>query len=272
MNSLKKFLLRIFINRNKPRYSRLLFSFCNKYVDFCYGDNAFDRTTNGEYWFLDRLQGTLKVVLDVGANVGDYSKKILSDNTDVVVHTFEPDERAFTQSQTNLRDFGKRAVLNFCALGEKKSEVHLFRHSKTVFNSLFDIHEKNKKEKSIVVEMGTIDDYVKKHDLRHIDFLKIDVEGYEFFVLKGGENIFKQGIIDIVQYEFSGATLESRFFLRDFLRFFEQYGYDMYRLKSRSLEKVEYFPDQERFTLTNFVAIKKGFCIDRIPQTIPFYH
>jgi hypothetical protein len=123
-----------------------------------------------------------------------------------------------------------------------------------------------------MVQVTTLDEYVKDHNIRHVDFLKVDVEGYEFFVLKGAENMFKQGIVDMVQYEFSGATLESRFFLRDFLRFFEQYGYDMYRLKSRSLERVEYFPDQERFTLTNFVAVKRGLQIDYISQTTPFYH
>lgn len=272
MNFFKKNLVKIFINRNKPRYSRLLFLFCSKYIDFCYGDNAFDRETNGEYWLLGRLQGKMKVVFDVGANVGDYSKKILSSNPDVVVHAFEPDVRAFDQLQANTKDFKKRIILNNCAVGEKKAQMQLFRHSKTVFNSLFDIHEQDKKEKALMVQVTTLDEYVKDHNIRHVDFLKVDVEGYEFFVLKGAENMFKQGIVDMVQYEFSGATLESRFFLRDFLRFFESYGYDMYRLKCRSLERVEYFPDQERFTLTNFVAVKRGLQIDHIPQTIPFYH
>jgi FkbM family methyltransferase len=37
------------------------------------------------------------------------------------------------------------------------------------------------------IEITTLDIFVQKHSIQHIDYLKIDTEGYEINVLKGAE-------------------------------------------------------------------------------------
>lgn len=34
------------------------------------------------------------------------------------------------------------------------------------------------------IHLRTVDDFSKENNIEHIDFMKIDVEGYEYFVLK----------------------------------------------------------------------------------------
>lgn len=270
MKLLRRLLAKIFLNWKRPRYSKYLFEFCSRYVNFCYGDNNFDRLTNGEYWLLAKIIPHAKVVFDVGANNGEYSKSILDLNHKVFLHAFEPDGRAFEHLKKNTQ---LEATINNCALGEKEGVVTLYRRKdKTVFNSLYNLDSSDEPEMPIRVPMQTLDAYCSKKNIGAIDFLKIDVEGYEFFVIQGAENMLKNGTIDFIQFEFSGATVESRKFLKDFIDLFEKYSYTLYRIKPISIEKVVYYPDQERFTLTNYLAIRDAVKIDHIPQTKAFYH
>src|SRR3989344_5946615 len=253
-----------FMNKAHPFYSRTLFKFCSKYVDFCYGDNDFNRKTNGEYRLLKEIIPSSKVVFDVGANIGDYAQEIININEDVSIHSFEPDPRAFDK----LKE--KKVISNNCALGKERGEAILNLHkSKTVLNSILEIHDENALLEKITVKKDTIDNYARMHNINHIDFIKIDVEGYEFFVLEGAREMFREGAVDFIQFEFSGATIESRVFLKDFIDFFRKYGYTLYRVKPLSIEKVIYYPDQERFTLTNYIAIRNDLEISHIKITEP---
>jgi FkbM family methyltransferase len=237
------------LNWKRPFYSRNLFLVCSRYLDLWYGDNNFDRRTNGEFWLLEKLMPRANIVFDVGANSGDYSAEILKINPMVSVHAFEPDPEPYAK----LKEFP--LVANNIALGEKRGIKTLYRASKSAHNSFYPLESGRT---PIAVNVTTLDAYCEKRGIHHIDFLKIDVEGYEFFVLKGAEKLLKRQGIDYIQFEFSGATIESRVFLKDFIEFFNTYGYDLYRIRAQDVQKVEHAPDKERFTLTNYLAIKRG--------------
>lgn len=265
MKLVGKIVMNLFMNRNYPRYSKIIFKFCSKYVDFCYGDNNFDRKTNGEYLLLKKIIPQVKVVFDVGANTGDYSAEIKKHNPEVIIHCFEPDMRAFLILKK------KSGLLTYnIALGNKSGIQALHLSNKWEHNSFLNTEENNTNSQNVIV--STLDEHCRKNSIHHIDFMKIDVEGYEFFVLEGGREMFKRKSIDFVQFEFSGTTVYSRTFLKDFMDFFHSYGYSLYRIKPLSIEKVMYYPDQERFTLTNYLAVKDGVSVDHLTITKPFYH
>jgi|CXWL01.1.fsa_nt_gi FkbM family methyltransferase len=251
MNLLKWVLNKTLLNWEHPVYSPALFKFCTRYLDLWYGDNNFDRTTNGEYRLLQFLIPKASIVFDVGANVGDYSGEILKIKPSVTIHAFEPDVHAFAELQK------LNVVANNCALGDKEEKRLLYRgDEKTTHNSFYNVHAKS--IAPVEVPTTTLDAYCKAKTISHIDFLKIDVEGFEFSVLRGAENMIRRGAIEYIQFEFSGATIESRVFLKDFLELFNRHEYDLHRIKATSVEKIEYLPSCERFTLTNYLAVKKG--------------
>lgn len=241
-----------FLNWKHPFYSRNLFLFCSRYLDLWYGDNNFDRRTNGEFLLLEKLMPQVKIVFDVGANVGDYSGEILKINPAILIHAFEP----FPDSYEKLSKLP--LVANNLGLGEKEETKILYQASRSAHNSFYILDSNSV---PLDVKVSTLDLYCEKQKIKHIDFLKIDVEGYEFFVLKGAQKSLRQQVIDYIQFEFSGGTIESRTFLKDFLDLFESYGYDLYRIRARDVQKVIYAPDKERFTLTNYLAVKKGMKI-----------
>ncbi len=61
--------------------------------------------------------------------------------------------------------------------------------------------------------------------------------------------------IKCIQFEYGGANIDSRTFLRDFVYLFTSKGYSIYTIKSNSLETFVYSARKENFQYTNFVAM-----------------
>ncbi len=53
------------------------------------------------------------------------------------------------------------------------------------------------------------DEYIEKNKIKHISFIKIDVEGHELKVLEGLGNYLNADFIDYIQFEYGGANLDS---------------------------------------------------------------
>ena len=63
---------------------------------------------------------------------------------------------------------------------------------------------KNDKGEAIeVVPILTVDQLVKRDNIKHIDILKIDTEGYDTFVLDGASNSLSKGLIDFIIFEYN---------------------------------------------------------------------
>ena len=52
-----------------------------------------------------------------------------------------------------------------------------------------------------------IDAIIRKYNLKKIDFLKLDIEGYEFRALQGASNSMLKGIIKFIQLEYQHRYL-----------------------------------------------------------------
>lgn len=83
----------------------------------------------------------------------------------------------------------KNVKLNNYALGDKVGKFYYNEGHQAIEN----------KVTSITVKVHTLDWYVQRNKIRKIDFLKMDVEGYELNVLKGGLETIKK--CRYIQYE-----------------------------------------------------------------------
>ena len=123
-----------------------------------------------------------EILIDIGANIGFYS--ILSSSRFRQIYSFEPNERNFKVLKKNIENNKLKniKILNF-GLGE--NEEVLMGNSKTkgkLFQtSGFAINKDNKKGERVLVKKGDDVLQFKNKTLT----IKIDVEGFEFFVLKG---------------------------------------------------------------------------------------
>lgn len=123
-----------------------------------------------------------KILIDIGANIGFYS--ILFSDRFERVYSFEPNERNFKVLRKNIGNNKLKniQVFNF-GLGE--NEEVLIGNSNTkgeLFQtSGFAISKDNKKGERVIIKKG--DDFLQFKNKTLT--IKIDVEGFEFFVLKG---------------------------------------------------------------------------------------
>lgn len=91
------------------------------------------------------------------------------------------------------------------------------------------------------VEVNTLDNIINKLNLKAIDYLKVDVDGYEPNVLKGASNALKSNIIKNMQLEFGSYLLKANNFSSEQLyNMILSYGY-------KDIES-EVYPSENRIT------------------------
>lgn len=153
------------------------------------------------------------VVIDVGANIGDYaliaSKKV--ENSGKVL-AFEPLSETFSILKRNLllneimhcQPFQK-------AVGEKPDIVNLYKSnaSGTMGHLDSSLNGQNLIKKS-EVEVITIDDLLNSNNIKNVNMMKIDVEGFEHEVLLGCLQSFKEKKIKKILCEVHFKYLESK--------------------------------------------------------------
>lgn len=225
---------------------------------------------SGEAYVIDTLlKKILKkeplVIFDVGANSGDYTKMLRERFQDAQIYCFEPGIEAFNKLVANVG--GLNTYLNNVAIGSTNGTLTLFRGTndqdgtmvtayKDTISDLFTFA--GTPNESMVCEMVAIDEFCS-NKIDDIDFLKIDVEGYELEVLKGAAKMIKQNKIKVIQFEFNEFNIFSRSFFFDYYKILPQY--DFYRImpQNKLYPMGSYTSSHEIFRYQNILAINKSF-------------
>lgn len=155
------------------------------------------------------LKKTLKpgdTFVDVGANIGWYTilaAKLVG--PEGKVYAFEPEPENFKFLKRNVELNGlKNVVLEQKALSNEVGTLKMYLHEENQGrHSIALVHDE---KRFIEVEAFPFDEYVKGKDLQ-IDFMKIDTEGAEGFILDGmKETLSAQSELKLIM-EFSEKRL-----------------------------------------------------------------
>jgi FkbM family methyltransferase len=233
-----------------------------------------DASNNGEHalqrWVLATVLPTRPVtVLDVGANVGEWSVAMLDEahrsGHELSLHAFEPSSHTHRLLAARLPDC---VHINQIAVSSRTGPATLhIVHPGAGTNSL---HETSVSQATSphteVVTTTTIDDYVQQHDIGRIDLLKIDTEGHDFSVLAGAEESLKAGIVSVAQFEYNHRWVHARHFLKDAFDLLEPLGYRIGKLTPLGVETYSgWDPDLETFVEGNYVTFR-GAAVNGLPQ------
>ena len=140
---------------------------------------------------------TPKTVIDVGANVGQFTVACAMIFPGVAVHSFEPLPQAAATLRENVRRFPNVKVYPI-ALGEREGEctfhVNAHSHSSSIL-PLAQSHRtafpEARETATTVVELTTLDRVFDQVELTPPVLLKLDVQGYEAQTLAGGEQVLR---------------------------------------------------------------------------------
>lgn len=169
--------------------------------------------------------------IDVGANIG-YISAIAAGLVGITgkVHSFEPVPKYFQKLQ-NLAEANRKfsIEINQVALGENKGAIKMYISKKDIGNNtmLADLLDKDRIEAEITVPVERLDNYIERKKLKNIKMLKIDVEGFEFPVLRGLESFFleSQTLPLIVCEICPSAGLMREYEMKELLDYMKSFSY-----------------------------------------------
>lgn len=215
---------------------------------------AFQLDTDGETRVLDCLiSDRPRVLLDVGANVGEWSLAAAARFPRAVIHSFEPVASTHAMLAAAVDHELDRVFPHHLALGEESATLAItVPHPGSPLSSISDDHGPGE---LVTVVRG--DEWCAEQGIEHIDFLKIDTEGWDHHVLRGFERMLSEGRVDIVQFEYGKWAIESRFLLRDFYDTLEAHGKIVGKIYPAGVEFGPYDAKLEDFTGLNYIAVDR---------------
>lgn len=128
------------------------------------------------------------VFIDIGANRGYYSLVALSRSKSINVHSFEVNQKTVSKLESHLNQFENRNIeVHDFALGNHNGTtiLHSYEDLGSGMDTLFPL-EKYGKTRSLEVPVRTLDSIFESVDPASIYVMKIDVEGGELDIIRGG--------------------------------------------------------------------------------------
>ncbi len=132
-------------------------------------------------------------IIDVGGSIGDYTcvgAANLPADGKLIVFEPVPENIGYIQKNVVQNGLTEKVVIEPKAAGDSVGEltIHLVEGSVGTHTAGTTNNEATISG-SITVPIVSMDSYLAEHKLKSIDILKIDVEGYDGFVLRGAKNI-----------------------------------------------------------------------------------
>lgn len=227
----------------------------------------------------------LSTIFDVGARYDtDYID--ISQGRSINYHLFEINPKFFKLLRKNVSKFKKEKIfLNNFGVGNEEGEVSYYLNSESVL----DIYS-NKFESLFAKKLSikTLKKYIIENSITKVDFLKTDIEGFDYFALLGlGDFLLN---INFVQFELGiGAPLKNKLVKgEDYLSLFkEKFSFylicdevnpifnkinDKVHLISFGKEDIDHITKIQSTGIGfNVLAIKKEFNIASLGLTINKY-
>ena len=171
------------------------------------------------------------LIFDVGADDGSSCERYSKLFKNPIIHAFEPRSDQFEIIKSKF-DNKKNIIPNNFAVGSRV-EIKKFNQINGGGRSSFlrSTVDNLSNQIQIDVQVTTIDEYVNKNNLKRINLLKIDTQGYEDEVLKGAKKTLESKNIDIIEIELIiGNMYEKTLSFNEIENLIYPYGYKFFAI------------------------------------------
>lgn len=224
-----------------------------------------DIRINGELLLIKLIVARRRsgIFFDVGANKGDWSAEVFGQGFKGKIIAIDPLSSNISRIRQRFSDTPMLMPLQY-AISDATGEATFFSNVDEGQSGTDSLHNMNQigyapTVNAVKVNCTTLDKISEKLEIRKIDFLKADVEGHEYFVLKGAEGLLKNGGIDYIQIEFGHAARAAKVYLHDIVELANSYSYDIYVIKKNGFMPLNFTPFTEnRYSYVNFLLARKS--------------
>jgi len=192
-------------------------------------------------YILDRIPSVqMNTVLDVGANIGWWTYKFIQHYSDTEFFLFEPVTSLHDQIEHTLGTYAARhnpfpRVKTFrMALGDVPDVGRTTKLPNVTVNHLVPGKAAETSETE-EVQIETGDCFCAARGISHINFLKIDCEGFDLKVIIGFREMLERGAVDFVEVEASlSPDNRDHVPLAAFEGLLSMYGYQKFRILNQA--------------------------------------
>ena len=203
---------------------------------------------NGEEKFFTNIKDNINVIFDVGCCSDSEFINFTGD-----VHYFDP-VNEFIEKLKIQKISNKSSYFNNFGLGEETKEIYYYPNYQSFYDRIKSCNKSDDANK-ILLNIKKGKDYIINNNIKNIDYLQIDTEGYELNVLQGFENYLEN--IKIIQFEYGGTFLDNNKKLIDVINYLKQKGfYKFSYLTNYGTEIITNFNDHYQYC--NIVCINKN--------------
>ena len=199
------------------------------------------RFERDELEFILRMLHPGMTFFDVGANIGLFSLAAGAKlrGKEAQLFAFEPCSATFAILEKNLALNGLTNVQTVhAAVSDAAGEAELFVNA-AFKDGLNSLHDPSHTDAEVVgreaVRTVTLDDFVSAAGLARVDVMKVDVEGAERLVFRGGQKLLARPDAPLILYEgYSWCTAGFRYHPVELLWLLADCGYELFVLDSAS--------------------------------------
>lgn len=236
---------------------RLIAKCSEKYLHAWYNEARWDFSSNGEAFVLSRFnqwaQGRKVAVWDVGAHYGEWSEAAHKLVPSSEIHSFE----IIPEIASGLTDIDWRSAHAF-GLSDAEGVVDV--HWNKGHNTESSINPRSEALTFQTSPVAVVQCQVKVGDklvseFGFPDFLKIDVEGHEAYVLRGfRETLQSRNAPSLIQFEYGQTYVPSGSTLREIYSLLPNYSIG--RLYPGYVDFKPYGYSDEHLRMGNMIATK----------------
>lgn len=174
-------------------------------------------------------------VLDIGANIGFYARRLsLLVGSQGEVHCFEPDAVNFAHLKRATSGL-VNVYANHKAVGPATEQIHIYTSKE--LNVDHRTYRPEEYDQELTVDCVSIDDYLGAN--LNIDLIKIDIQGFEFQAMQGMLRVLEHNPRLLIISEFwpyglrvAGSSAMTYF------RFLESKGFICHLMKNNGLQQL----------------------------------
>ena len=175
-------------------------------------------------------------IIDIGANFGVQSLQFAQNFNNSKIFSIEPTNYAFDKLIRNLKlnpNLSKKIFPYQIFLGSQGIKKPKSIYSSWNLNSGESKHIKHQGEKKSVDKStsSTLDEFIILNKISKVDFIKLDVDGYEYDVLLGGTNFLKKTKPPIFMELAPYLYKEHGYSKEKILKLIKSFDYEFYDLK-----------------------------------------
>ena len=229
------------------------------FIESAYSNEGLSFQHNGEEQLIRKLRAAdFSTAFDVGANFGDWTLCAVAAWPNCHVHAFEvaPVTYKTLEERIQLSAWRNRVTLNCFGLSDTNSTMPMYFYPE---HPELTCDNPRHGDSAVAFSASLLagDGYVSSRGIDSIDFLKIDVEGAEFQVLKGLERTLSSARVHCVQFEYGAFATQTRRLLGDFYSLLGS-RYWIGKIYPTYVEFKNYDWRMEDFRFANYLCVSRS--------------